>query len=360
VLSPDQWSERFRRFAEAECRGLSRLYEVVSLAVAADAELLEWLSGVIGERAHPTLLFAAVHFLLLDSDTAGQRLAAFYPNLSTSAAPPEIAYPAFREFVWHARERLATLLATRVTQTNEVARCCYLLPAFVHAAKRTPKSLAIVDVGSSAGLTLLFDRYAYDYGDGSSVGDVSSSVRLTTTLRGGLIETKPVPRVVDRVGIDLAPIRLDDAAAVRWLEACVWSEHIERFTTLRAALALARIDPPRVIEGNAVDVLPALVAGIDSDAALVIVNTNVMLYFSRDEQARYARLLANIGATRELFWVANEHPRLLRAVGFDAPLDPSADPTGLPLAMTHFRAGRRRDDVLAWVGPHGRWLDWRA
>jgi hypothetical protein len=45
-------------------------------------------------------------------------------------------------------------------QQNEVRRCTLLLPAFALAAGTVRSPLALVEVGASAGLNLLFDRYA--------------------------------------------------------------------------------------------------------------------------------------------------------------------------------------------------------
>ena len=370
--TPERWRERLRRFADEECKDSSRLYEVLSLGMADDAEVLGLLAEVANPRAQPTLPLAAVHYLLLGAggiDSHG--LARFYPNLTAVPDAFDRAYPAFRAFVLAERERLAPLLATRGTQTNEVGRCSFLFPAYVIAAARTGKRLCIVDVGSSAGLTLLFDRYAYDY-DGVVAGDAASTVRIRTRMRGARAAIAPMPTIVDRVGIDLAPIAADDADAVRWLEACVWPEHVERFANLRAALSIARAVRPRVIRGNAVDVLSELIARTDRDAALVVVNTAVMLYMSRDERARYVALLAHAGATRDVLWIANEHPVFLREAGFAlreagfalrepgfaAPLESERDPAELPVVMTHWHHGRRDDLVLGWVGPHARWLDW--
>ena len=76
------------------------------------------------------------------------------------------------------RARLIPLLETRITQTNEVGRCSFLLPAFtaVHqSADGGP--LALVDVGCSAGLHLRWDRYYYDYGV-AQVGDPRAAVSI--------------------------------------------------------------------------------------------------------------------------------------------------------------------------------------
>ena len=354
--SANQWRERLRRFAADECRS-SRLYEVVSLGMAGDPELLDWIAAVSHPRGDATLVLAAVHERLL-AGVDGGGLERFYPNLTASVAPADDAYPAFRAFVWNHRDELAPLLGARGTQTNEVRRCTYLLPALVVAAARTARPLWIVDVGASAGLNLLFDRYAYDYGGGELAGDPKSPVLVTTQLRAVRPPTAPLPRIAGRIGLDLAPVDVDDPAATRWLEACVWPEHVERFATLRAALALARTAKPRVLAGNAVDVLPSQIANADPAAAAVVVNTNVLLYFSATERAAYGRVLREAAAQRELFWVANEHPRLLRQAGFERPIAVSNDPAALPLAITHFHDGKRDELVVAEVGPHGRWLDW--
>lgn len=350
------WSERLRRFAVDECRGTSKLYETLALELADDRELVAWLGKVCGPRARATLLFAAVHDLLLRG-VPGRGLEAFYPNLTAHAEPPSLAFPAFRAFLLRESSALTPMLASRTTQTNEVARCAYLLPAFASAAASSGRPLWIIDVGCSAGLNLNFDRYAYDY-DGHRVGDTASAVFLQPELRGSLAPgLTPAPTTAGRIGIDLDPIDTDDDEATRWLRACTWPAHVTRFRNLDAALAIARRHKPNLVRGNVLDALPAVADAADPNAALVIVNTNVMVYFSRAERERYGELLAHIGRSRALFWIANEHPAVLAAAGFRRTVPPS-DPAVLPLTMKVFQSGRTDEHVLALVGPHGRWLEW--
>src|SRR5439155_17297517 len=114
---------------------------------------------------------------------------------------------------------VAEIMETRRTQTNEVGRCAVLLPAL------PPGPLALVEVGASAGLCLLLDRFLYDYGS-AWTGAASSPVRLQCKVIGGAPLPAAIPEVVWRRGLDLA-----------------------------------RTDPPSVTPGDLVDHLPALLAG---------------------------------------------------------------------------------------------------
>ena len=122
------------------------------------------------------------------------------------------------------------LLRHRRTQTNEVGRCAILLPVLA----RLQGPLALVEVGASAGLCLLLDRYRYRYGD-RSVGDASAPVLLDCEVSGPVPVPKRVPEVAWRRGIDVARIDVTDDDDVRWLEACVWPDQTERIARLLAA-----------------------------------------------------------------------------------------------------------------------------
>src|SRR5512133_2533791 len=161
-------AERYRRFAEQAARGRSPLYEHFALGVAGDRQLVHLLERLPSAKQHPTLLFAAVLYL------GGRQ-----PH-----------YDAFRAFVLdHIDQVVATLMA-RQTQTNEVGRCALLLPLLA----RLPGPLALVEVGASAGLCLLPDRYSYEY-DGRAVGP-RRSVHLRCTTSGDVPIPTQLPQVV--------------------------------------------------------------------------------------------------------------------------------------------------------------------
>jgi hypothetical protein len=176
-------ARRFKRFADTQYRGESPLYEHLALAIAADHELLALAAHAAQGQPVPNLLLAAVHFLLLKGQA--DPLAQFYPNLTSPPSPPDAAYPAFRAFCLAQAAAIRHLLATRRVQTNEVGRCAYLSPTFTLVATLAhERPLAQIEIGTSAGLNLLWDRYGYHYGQDAVYGDHCSSVQIACTLRG--------------------------------------------------------------------------------------------------------------------------------------------------------------------------------
>jgi hypothetical protein len=256
-------------------------------------------------------------------------------------------------------DQLDPLLRTGATQTNEVNRSCLWFAALRAAAADLPdRPLAMVEVGTSAGLNLLFDRYAYDFGDGMVRGDPASPVRLACDPRGTAPPLDaPLPPVVRRVGIDRDPIDVRDLEASRWLEACVWPEQLDRHRRLRAALAVAREEPPETVAGDLVDELPDVVEGCPDDAHVVVVNSWVMVYVERARRAAFASILDTLGATRPLTWISAEHPTCIDRF---ADPDPGASTLSRTLVgMVRWRGGHGVASVPAMVHPHLRWLEWR-
>jgi hypothetical protein len=313
-------AERYRRFAEREARGRSPLYERFALGVAGDRELLEVLERLPPAKRQPNLLFAAVLYL------GGRQ-----PH-----------FGAFRAFVLdHVDQVVATVMARR-TQTNEVGRCALLLPLLASL----PGPLALVEVGASAGLCLLPDRYAYDYG-GTIVGDPASPLLLRCQPRGPVPIPTALPRVVWRRGIDLAPTDLDDPDAVRWLECCVWPDQPERLARLRAAVRVARADPPVVVRGDLLEQVGPVVAQAPPDATVVVFHAAVLAYLPPPHRRRFAELMAELPAV----WISAEGAGVIEPL--QAQLGPARAPTGAA-----FLLGEGTGRLIGLADPHGAWLRW--
>jgi hypothetical protein len=237
-------ARRFKRFADTQYRGESPLYEHLALAIAADHELLAVAAHAAQGHPAPNLLLAAVHFLLLKGQA--DPLAQFYPNLTSTPAPPDAAYPAFRAFCLAHAAAIRQLLATRRIQTDEVGRCAYLLPAFTLVATLAhERPLAQIEIGTSAGLNLLWDRYGYRDGQDAVYGDLRSPVQTACTLHGNVRPPLPdrMPAVALRVGVELHVVDVHDAGEALWLRALVWPEQLERADLLQNAMEITRHSP---------------------------------------------------------------------------------------------------------------------
>jgi hypothetical protein len=313
-------AERYRRFAEREARRRSPLYEQFALGVAGDQELLELLERLPPAKQQPNLLFAAVLYL--------------------GGRQPDFA--AFRAFVLEHVDQVVDTLAARQTQTNEVGRCALLLPLLA----ALPGPLALVEVGASAGLCLLPDRYAYDYG-GTIVGDPASSLLLACQPRGPVPIPTALPEVVWRRGIDLAPIDLDDPDAVHWLECCIWPDQPQRLARLRAAVRIARADPPELLRGDLLEQVGSVVAQAPADTTVVVFHAAVLVYLPQPRRQRFAELMAQLPAV----WISAEGPGVIPPL--EARLDRSQ-----ALDRAVFLLGQGPQQLLGLADPHGAWLQW--
>jgi hypothetical protein len=341
-------AQRFLRFADQECGDYAPFYAHLARGIAHDPELLAIAAHTRPGQQAPNLLLAAVHDLLLrGSDHA---LGVFYPSVAPlTAVPPGDPMPAFRAFCQDHGAALIDLVSTRLVQTNEPQRCTVLLPAFATVARLAGgRPLALIEVGASAGLNLLFDRYSYDYGAGQSAGDLRSPIQFTCTLRGEVRPPIPVsiPPVAARVGLDLHPIHADDPEAIRWLRALVWPEHPARAALLQQVLALAQREPPPLIAGDALTVLPQAVAHAPREAVLCVFHTATLAHFPPEARERFRALIQELARQRDLFWLSSEGSG-------------NSGRRGLYLTiLTAFQKGRRTERQLAYSHPHGTWLEW--
>lgn len=299
-------AEVYEAFAGDAAEAGSPSYAALAQAIAADPRVLSLLDS-LPQRPHPTLLLGAMRWY--DAPLATDWIVANWALV-------------------------ADVLLTRRTQTNEPGRCALLLPALASL----PEPLALVEVGASAGLCLLYDRWRYDY-DGRVVG--SGDVTLHCAVNDLVPVPSRVPEIAWRAGLDLNPLDASDPRMRRWLECLVWPEHTDRLATLHAALDVAASDPPDVRRGDLLADLPRLLDEAPKDATVVVLHTAVLFYADRATRAEFVTLLRERGVHR------------LGAEGDD--VVPNLDTSGV---------GDRQflvsldDDVLARAQPHGRWLEW--
>ncbi|BCB82230.1 DUF2332 domain-containing protein [Phytohabitans flavus] len=353
----------FRHFARKEFRGHSIRYEYLSAAVADRPELGEPLLAAPPDQRRAILFFAAVQYILR-TVARDHPLAAYLPTLGGARDVDSGMPAALADLVAGHRDDLTALCATRTTQTNEARRAALLRPAFGRAAEMTGRPLALVELGTSAGLLLISDRYACEYRNGDRVESYGPAGGLTMSceVRG---DRWPSPvaadiAVADRVGIDLSPVDATDPRATEWLRACVWPEHVERLARLDAALAEVAAARPRLVAGEMVATLPAVLSTVDEGAVPCVFTSNALMYLSTADRGRLAATLADFGARRDLTVVLNEASQCGAELFTGRPAE--AGPRGVLavglLTLVAWRGGRASVEVLARTGPHGQWLEW--
>jgi hypothetical protein len=316
-------AETYRRFAREEARGRSPLYEALTESVADDPDMLAHLADLPSAKQQPNLLLAAARHV--------------------TGVPG--SWADFRSNVLAHWNEIRAVMMERSTQTNEAGRCAALLPVLA----LLPQPLALLEVGTSAGLCLLPDRYAYDYGSRTlGPADITEDTPVFPCRADAatpLPET--LPHVVWRAGLDISPLDVKDADQMAWLETLVWPEQADRLARLRTAVRVARADPPRIVQGDLTRDLPLLVKEAPRDATLVVFHTAVLAYVpdqaQRDAFATQALSLCD-------YWISNEEPSVFPRI--TAKTDRELQPPLFMLAVN--------GQPVAAAHPHGATLDWIA
>jgi Uncharacterized protein conserved in bacteria (DUF2332) len=315
-------ADRYREMADYGYgyRDASPSYERICRAIADDPVLLDRILELPVPKQQPNLLMAATRFL----------------------GGPSASYAEFRAWTLANWDAVAATALARRTQTNEPRRCAGLLPAFPAGP------LALLEVGASAGLCLLPDRYAYEYTGAAGLARVGASdVVLPCEVAGPVPIPAALPTVTWRAGLDLHPLDVASAEDVRWLESLIWPEQTDRLERLRAAVAAARIDPPRIVTGDLLVDLPALVTEAPDDVTLVVYHSAVLAYVDADGRAQFEATIASLQRERDIVWVANEAPGVVS--GTDLPFDGEAN-----FVLS------RNGVPLGWTGQHGHSVEWLA
>ncbi len=223
-------------------------------------------------------------------------------------------------------------------QTNEVQRAWGLLPGFLAVADG--RAFDLLELGPSAGLNLVWDRYRYRYSTGTW-GD--GSLELTGDDR-----TPPPAELLERSvtierrrGIDLNPLDATTEHGARLLQAFVWADQRNRLDRLRRAIETLRTDPPELLRGDYVELLPALLGDRRPGVQLVVFQTASTMYVERGGMDRVRDALER---------ASRDEPLLYLGTG------PAPDDAGFALDVERYPGGRLQR--LAVFDFHGEWLDW--
>jgi hypothetical protein len=242
---------------------------------------------------------------------------------------------------------LARFIAERMIQTNEVRRSWVLLPCFLEIARRTgAETFDLVELGPSAGLNLVWDRYRYRY-EAGLWGAPDAPLELAGEERAPVPEQllPLAPSVRDRIGIDTSPVDVTSNEGARLLKSFVWADQVDRLRRLDRAIDLLRGDPPELVQADFVEVLPQVLSARRADSLTVVFQTGTLGYLTPEQRSRLQAVLQEEGAAGALAFVSTGAPR-----------EQGATHWGVSLRI--WPRGDR--ELLAEADYHGSWLEWLA
>jgi hypothetical protein len=313
------------------CRALA---DAIDTGSATGARALEWPGDYIAD-AVPLRLVAPFHFLFrARSCPALDPLFRGEPGDDVATLRNAIAS--------HDAEILPWLDGP--PQTNEPGRSATFMAALLVLAEKFGRNFELLEIGSSAGLNLLIDRYRYDLG-GVLLGPPTSSITIRPEWRGPPPPVASV-NIVSVRGADIAPIDIGDPAAAERLLSYIWVDQKDRFIRTEAAIAMAHAQPPMLARADAADFVEAQLGEPQAAGTTrVLMHSIVWQYLPPATQDRITAAMEAAGA--------------------------SATPD-CPLAWIKFEANRTVsqhtvrlrvwpggvDNQLAIAHPHASWIEW--
>ncbi len=318
----------------------SPCFEGWAHGVVGDPQVQEWITRLPPIKQQPNLVFAAARW---------------------HGVPAPGPYARLRDALLHDDGTIVATIMARSTQTNEVGRLATLAPLFGRIATRYDAPLALVELGPSAGLCLFPDRYTHVYVPRDDpAGDVvrwtpgRAGPELTCRVRGPLpvrAERAATTRldVAWRAGLDVRPLDVTDDDAMTWLEYLIWPEQDDRRERFRAAVAIARAEPPRIVAGDLLTDLDPLIEEAASYGRPVVYHSAVLAYLPEEDRGTFTAAMSQRVRDGRCSWVSYEGKNILPDLTRRARV-PEPRQASFVLAL---------DGVpVAWAHGHGRSMAW--
>jgi len=335
----------------------SPLYAALCREGAKDPEVLALSAGGL-DAASPVHLFTSAHYLLLGG--VEHPLARFFATLAEDPAPPDEAWPHFRDFCLTYRDELSELIATKPVQMTYAYRCRTLLPPMCVVADEVGEPLNIVELGCSAGVLLCFDKYGYELRDGEHVGDPASPVQLAGAIHGGGPRLR-IPKIGSRTGLDLNVIDPTSEEDRRWMIATCYPELLEDQRQLSDAMDIVAATDIAFHEGDALALLPGVLA--ETPDPVCVYHSACLFYWDKEQKAELDRQLREASRGRTIHRISVETTdqanRWLE--GRNEALDKTgaaAQATG-EIIVTRYRDGEAEAEWLAASTPDFGTMWWK-
>ncbi|MEM9312321.1 MAG: DUF2332 domain-containing protein [Pseudomonadota bacterium] len=236
-------------------------------------------------------------------------------------------------------------------QTNEAGRSASLMGGLLWLAQRVPPRLELFELGASAGVNTMLDRYRFDLG-GTKVGPPTSVMQIAPEWRGVGAPPRPPSgfEIASVRGCDVAPIDLSDPDSALKLKAYVWPDAPERMARIDAAIQLALEDAPDVVLEDAADFVKAMFDEPQPAGTTRAMFHSIMWqYLPNAAQDAITAMFEQRGATasreRTLAWVCLE-------------TDPATFRHELTVRCWAGEPSDGQPMKLAYAHPHGAWVEW--
>lgn len=231
-------------------------------------------------------------------------------------------------------------------QTNEAGRSSNFIAAMLWlAGKGLPPRFECLEIGSSAGINLMLDRYHYDLG-GVQVGPSDAVMHFKPEWQGTAPPDKQIV-IVSTKGCDVAPVDLTDPNQSQRLKAYIWPEHTIRFERMEAAIRAATERKPDLTKINAAEFVEReLAKPQDPGTTRMLMHSIVWQYVPADQQERVSAAMeaAGASATAEtpLAWVSVEADRTVHRHNL----------------KVRYWPGGEEATQLTWSHAHGADIEW--
>ena len=319
--------------ADLTARLLRQLPDCISPNSALGQRITNWPGDPAPEADNlPLRLAGGLHALLLSAKA--RDLAPIY----RSGAMADAELPAVLRSVLQRHDAELTAFIANAPQTNEVRRAAGLVAAAHWLKAYTGCDLIASELGASAGLNLVFDRFHLAVGQG--YGPPDSPVQLTPKWQGSLPPAAPY-LLRDAQGCDLAPLDLRQKQDLLRLHAYIWPDQPERRARTDAAISL---NPPLPKKSSAIEFLRQRLAAPWSRCHLIY-STVAWQYFSKEEKSQITELITTRGAESQapLAWLRIEADGKSPGAGMRLDLWPE-----------------QKQVELGRMDFHGRWITWTA
>ncbi len=335
-----EWQARHAEEAGAPCTGrvVRAQLKILDSDTATGRRMANWRGKVV-EDALPLRLAGAFHNLVLTGED--RRLEPVYAGLVTDQGQVDTI---ILELTRKYDTRLLPWL-DGPPQTNEAGRSWAFMSGLKWLSERLGPKFSMYELGASAGVNTMMDRYYFDLG-GVTAGPPDSPLRIVPEWRGPPPPDAPV-EIVSIRGCDQAPIDLSDPAKALKLKSYVWAEVSQRIGRIDAAIALAAEKPPIIAHQDAGPFVDEMLAEPPQRGVTrVLFHSIVWQYIPAETRARIEAAMAQAGAaaTTEcpLAWISLETNR----------------ETFRHELRVRYWPGGEEAHLLGCGHPHGAWAEW--